>query len=168
MRSKNAAESCWRDQRNHGYQVRLSKPELETFMGKRQFAALPFRLDNSEFRVLLITTKRKRRWSIPKGSPMRKKHPHHSAALEAYEEAGLVGVIETRPVGNFKHRKRKGERKRTLNVAVFPMKVHRQERWWPEKGERQAIWVSAETAARLVRKTRLRRLITRFAATCPQ
>jgi 8-oxo-dGTP pyrophosphatase MutT (NUDIX family) len=133
-------------------------------MGKKQFAALPFRLDNSELHVMLITTRRKRRWSVPKGSPMRNKKPHHTAALEAYEEAGLVGVIATRAMGSFKHRKRKGDRKRTMDVSVFPMKVHGQERWWPEKGERQAIWVSAETAARLVHKVELRRLIIRFAA----
>ncbi|MCK1421266.1 NUDIX hydrolase [Bradyrhizobium sp. 180] len=133
-------------------------------MGKKQFAALPFRLDNSELRVMLITTRRKRRWSVPKGSPMRNKEPHLTAALEAYEEAGLVGIIATRAMGSFKHRKRKGDRKRTMDVAVFPMKVHGQERWWPEKGEREATWVSAETAARLVHKAELRRLIARFAA----
>ena len=32
------------------------------------------------------------------------------------------------------------------------------------KGERDAIWVSPKTAARLVHKARLRRLITRFAS----
>lgn len=133
-------------------------------MGKKQFAALPFRLDNSELRVLLITTRRKRRWSVPKGSPMRNKEPYLTAALEAYEEAGLIGVIATRAMGSFKHRKRKGDRKRTMDVAVFPMKVHGQERWWPEKGEREAIWVSAERAAHLVHKAELRRLIARFAA----
>src|SRR3569623_2290243 len=105
-------------------------------MGKKQFAALPFRVENSELRVLLITTRRKRRWSIPKGSPMRKTEPHRTAALEAYEEAGLTGAIAKRSVGSFKHRKRKGARKQTLDVDVFPMKVHGQERWWPEKGER--------------------------------
>ena len=133
-------------------------------MGKKQFAALPFRLDNSELRVLLITTRRKRRWSVPKGSPMRNKEPHLTAALEAYEEAGLIGIIATRAMGSFKHRKRKGDRKQIMDVAVFPMKVHGQERWWPAKGERKAIWVSAETAGRLVHKAELRRLIARFAA----
>ncbi|WP_407123404.1 NUDIX hydrolase [Bradyrhizobium sp. STM 3561] len=133
-------------------------------MGKKQFAALPFRVDNSELHVMLITTRRKRRWSVPKGSPMRNKEPHHTAALEACEEAGLIGVVAKRALGSFKHRKRKGERKWTLNVAVFPMKVHGQERWWPEKGEREAIRVPAETAARLVHKAQLRRLINRFAA----
>lgn len=86
---------------------------------------------------MLIMTRRKRRWSVPKGSPMRSKKPHHTAALEDYEEAGLVGDIATRAMGRFKHRKRKGDRKRTIDVAVFPMKVHGQERWWPEKGERE-------------------------------
>ena len=132
-------------------------------MGKKQFAALPFRLDKSELRVMLITTRRKRRWSVPKGSPMRNKKPHLTAAIEAYEEAGLVGVIATRAVGSFKHRKRKGDRKRTMSVDVFPMRVHGRERWWPEKGERDAIWVSPKTAARLVHKPQLRRLIARFA-----
>jgi hypothetical protein len=32
---------------------------------------LPFRLDDSELRVMLITTRRKRRWSVPKGSLIR-------------------------------------------------------------------------------------------------
>ncbi|WP_439373961.1 NUDIX hydrolase [Bradyrhizobium sp. PMVTL-01] len=133
-------------------------------MGNKQFAALPFRLDNSELRVMLITTRRKRRWSVPKGSLIRNTSPHRTAALEAYEEAGVMGVIAKRALGSFKHRKRKGERTRTVDVAVFPMKVHGRERWWPEKGEREAIWVSAEMAARLVHKAELRQLIKRFAA----
>jgi 8-oxo-dGTP pyrophosphatase MutT (NUDIX family) len=84
--------------------------------------------------------------------------------LEAYEEAGLIGAVAKRALGSFKHRKRKGERKRAMDVAVFPMRVHGQESWWPEKRERDAIWVSAEKAARLVHKAQLRRLIVRFAA----
>jgi 8-oxo-dGTP pyrophosphatase MutT (NUDIX family) len=133
-------------------------------MGKKQFAALPFRQDKSELRVMLITTRRKRRWSVPKGSPIRKNEPHRTAALEAYEEAGLIGAVAKRALGSFKHRKLKGRRKQTLDVAVFPMKVRRQESWWPEKAERAAIWVSAEKATRLVHKAQLRRLIVRFAA----
>jgi hypothetical protein len=44
------------------------------------------------------------------------------------------------------------------------MKVRGQERWWPEKGERRAIWVSPTVATELVRKERLTQLISRFAA----
>ncbi|WPM83744.1 hypothetical protein ML401_38900 [Bradyrhizobium sp. 62B] len=65
-------------------------------MGKKQFAALPFRRHKSELHVMLITTRRKRRWSVPKGSLIRNTEPHRTAALEAYEEAGLIGVIAKR------------------------------------------------------------------------
>jgi hypothetical protein len=51
-----------------------------------------------------------------------------------------------------------------MDVIVFPMKVHGQVSWWPEKGEREAIWVSAQEATRLIHKVKLRRLIARFAA----
>lgn len=132
-------------------------------MGSRQFAALPFRVDQSELQVMLITTRRNRRWSVPKGSQVGKTAPHRTAALEAYEEAGLTGAVAKRALGSFKHRKQKRKRKQTLDVAVFPMKVRGQESWWPEKGERDAIWVSAEEAMRLVHKDQLWRLIARFA-----
>jgi 8-oxo-dGTP pyrophosphatase MutT (NUDIX family) len=35
-----------------------------------------------------------RRWVIPKGWPMKGRSPHGAAAMEASEEAGLVGKIE--------------------------------------------------------------------------
>src|SRR3954452_2727389 len=94
--------------------VRLSNSELESLMGKKQFAALPFRLDNSELRVLLITTRRKRRWSVPKGSQIGKTAPHRTAELEAHEEAGLIGFAAKRAFGSFKHRKQKGRRKQRM------------------------------------------------------
>jgi 8-oxo-dGTP pyrophosphatase MutT (NUDIX family) len=133
-------------------------------LGKKQFAALPFRLEKSELRVMLITTRNKGRWSVPKGSPIPRMRPHRTAAQEAFEEAGVTGPVAKRAVGSFKHCRWKGERKQTIDVDVFPLKVCRQESWWPEKGERKAIWVSARRATRLVHKAALRRLIARFAA----
>jgi 8-oxo-dGTP pyrophosphatase MutT (NUDIX family) len=137
---------------------------LEAFMGSKQFAALPFRGDETDLEVLLITTRRKRRWSLPKGSRIGSKKPHRTAELEAYEEAGLTGAIRKQALGSFKHRKQKGKRKQILDVAVFPMKVSRQQSWWPEKGRREMIWLSPDDAARLVHKAELSRLIVRFAA----
>lgn len=81
-------------------------------MGRKQFATLPLRLDECQLRVMLITTRRKRRWSFPKGSLMRNTAPHRTAAIEAYEEAGLIGIIAKPALGSFKHCKRKGDRKR--------------------------------------------------------
>jgi hypothetical protein len=42
-------------------------------------------VDGAGVKVMLITTRRKRRWSVPKGNPIRKEKPHRTAAIEAYD-----------------------------------------------------------------------------------
>jgi 8-oxo-dGTP pyrophosphatase MutT (NUDIX family) len=68
-------------------------------MATKQFAALPFRILDQEISVLLITTRRKRRWSVPKGWPILPGKPHLTAEIEAYEEAGLIGKVGEKPLG---------------------------------------------------------------------
>src|SRR5262249_27670124 len=63
-----------------------------------QYAALPYRLrGRSRTEVMLVTSRETRRWIIPKGWPHKGKAPHHSAAREAFEEAGVVGTIKYGP-----------------------------------------------------------------------
>jgi 8-oxo-dGTP pyrophosphatase MutT (NUDIX family) len=132
-------------------------------MKAKQIAALPFRTKSAKLRILLITTRGKRRWSVPKGWPMRRKQPHRAAAVEAYEEAGLLGRVSRSAIGRFRHSKRKGKRKIVLDVKVFPLKVKKRSKRWPERGERRAIWLPASEAARRVYRPGLRQLIERFA-----
>jgi 8-oxo-dGTP pyrophosphatase MutT (NUDIX family) len=132
-------------------------------MASKQFAALPFRMGDDGINVLLITTRRKQRWSVPKGWPITKETPHRTAAIEAYEEAGLVGKISAKPVGRYKYRKQKGKRKIACDVKLFPLRVKGQKKRWPERGQRESIWLPARKAARLVHKPQLSRLIERFA-----
>jgi 8-oxo-dGTP pyrophosphatase MutT (NUDIX family) len=132
-------------------------------MRTKQVAALPFRTTNRELSILLITTRGKRRWSVPKGWPMPRKRARQTAAIEAYEEAGLLGQISAKAIGAFKHRKRKGKRKIVCDVKLFPLKVKKQRKRWPERGQRQAVWLPASEAARRVHRPQLRRLIQRFA-----
>lgn len=132
-------------------------------MKNKQVAALPFRIEDMELSILLITTRGKRRWSVPKGWPMPRKRPHRTAAVEAYEEAGLRGKISRRAVGQFKHRKRKGKRKITCEVQLFPLEVRKQHTRWPERGQRKVIWLPAAKAARRIRQAKLRELIESFA-----
>lgn len=57
-----------------------------------QYAALPYRVDGSaRTEIMLITSRERRRWIIPKGWPHKGRAPHRSAAREAFEEAGVVG-----------------------------------------------------------------------------
>src|SRR3978361_1829903 len=71
----------------------------------KQFAALPYRMRNDGIEILLITTRKKRRWSVPKGWPLKRKAPQQTAATEAYEEAGLQGAVGDQRIGQFRNRR---------------------------------------------------------------
>ena len=113
---------------------------------------------------MLVTSRETRRWIIPKGWPQKGKAPHHSAAREAYEEAGVVGATARRPLGSFEYEKRvKHGRLVICEVYVFPLKVKRQNKKWPERWEREVKWVSASRAANWIKEPMLRTIIRRLA-----
>ena len=145
--------------RNQARESRLHLFGFEGSMIPTLFAALPFRIRNDEISVLLITTRRKRRWSAPKGWPIAGCGPQQTAEIEAYEEAGLIGRA-ARSVGRYQHRKQK--RKIVCQVELFPLEVSKRKKRWPEKGQRAAVWISATQAAKMVHKPQLRRLILEF------
>src|SRR3954466_2031064 len=119
-------------------------------MKSKQYAALPFRRHQNRLEVLLITTRNKGRWSVPKGWPIDRKTPHGTAEIEAFEEAGLLGKIAPVEVGRFKHRKLRKKQEVKCEVRIFPLKVTNEESDWPEKGQRRRRWVSHHAAAQLV------------------
>ena len=44
-------------------------------MKLKQFAALPYRMHHATLEVLLITTRKKRQWSVPKLKKLKEKFP---------------------------------------------------------------------------------------------
>jgi 8-oxo-dGTP pyrophosphatase MutT (NUDIX family) len=130
-----------------------------------QYAALPFRVNGESVEILLITSRRTRRWIVPKGWPIEGLGPAQSAAREALEEAGISGEVDKAPVGNFHYLK---ETKRGTSVPcrveLFALKVTRQHRTWMEKEEREQRWFPLGEAARSVGEPQLRRLILKFGA----
>jgi 8-oxo-dGTP pyrophosphatase MutT (NUDIX family) len=131
-----------------------------------QYAALPYRLSGRSRKVMLVTSRETRRWIIPKGWPHKGKAPHHSAAREAFEEAGVVGAVRGHPLGSFAYEKRfKNGRVVLCEVHVFPLKVRRQNKQWPERRQREVKWVSAKEAAEKVQEPKLSAIIRRLART---
>src|SRR3954462_14456638 len=104
-----------------------------------QYAALPYRLTGRRSaEVMLVTSRETQRWIIPKGWPHKGKAPHNSAAREAFEEAGVLGVVAKRSVGSFRYEKRlKNGAVTVCEVHVFPLRVSRQRKNWPEKDQRE-------------------------------
>ncbi|MGA7487200.1 MAG: NUDIX hydrolase [Xanthobacteraceae bacterium] len=132
-----------------------------------QYAALPYRLmGKSRTEVMLVTSRGRQRWIIPKGWPQKGRAPHHSAAREAFEEAGVVGVVDSRSVGSFPYQKRlKNGGVIDCEVEVYALRVLRQSKQWPESRQRQVKWVSAKEAAQTVQEPRLSTIIRRWAPT---
>jgi 8-oxo-dGTP pyrophosphatase MutT (NUDIX family) len=127
-----------------------------------QFAALPYRIKNDAVEILLITTRTKGRWTVPKGWPIRHATPQQTAATEAYEEAGVYGAIGDRQIGRFRKRRLKKARRVRCNVRIYPLQVIELQEDWPEKHQRCRIWVAPGEAAKLVKKSGLRRAIRSF------
>ncbi|HKW54625.1 MAG TPA: NUDIX hydrolase [Stellaceae bacterium] len=116
-----------------------------------QYAALPFVLRNGQPRVMLVTSRGKRRWIIPKGWPAKNLTPHACAAKEAYEEAGIVGKIAENPLGTYRYKKRlRSGAKAIFEVEAYLLEVEHQLKDWPEKGQRVTRWMVPARAARLV------------------
>ena len=126
-----------------------------------QTGALPWRLGpKKRFQVLLVTGRRSRRWTIPKGWPMSGKTLAEAAEVEAFEEAGVKGKVDPEPLGSFNHTKQNlpiG----TLDVRILvhPMSVEREFPKWPEFGQRRRKWFTAEEAAEKVDSEELGALI---------
>lgn len=130
-----------------------------------QVAALPYRVTEAGLEVMLITSRRTRRWIVPKGWPEMGSTPAADAAREATEEAGVIGEIADKPLGAFHYLKeRKHGDGTNCRVNLFPLKVTRQRRTWPEKALREAKWFAYAEAAALVTEPELKRLILKFGA----
>jgi 8-oxo-dGTP pyrophosphatase MutT (NUDIX family) len=114
--------------------------------------------------VLLVTSRDTGRWIIPKGWPKIGLPPHRTAEEEAFEEAGVAGKVGKKRIGTYSYDKvlRTG-RTTSCRVQVFPLRVTRQHKQWPEKHQRQTRWYRLRDAARFVKEPSLRRLIRKFA-----
>ncbi len=136
----------------------MSKPRI-------QYGALPFRIAEGGLQVLLATSRETKRWIIPKGWPMKGKSPHRTAEREAFEEAGLKGKIQHRPIGSYRYEKKmKDGAFVECEVAVFPLKVSAQRRRWPEYEQRETRWFAPADAAASVQEPELASLIARLEA----
>jgi 8-oxo-dGTP pyrophosphatase MutT (NUDIX family) len=103
-----------------------------------QAAAIP-EWDN---RICLITSSSGKRWVIPKGCLEPGKSVRRIALQEAWEEAGLSGILQPHPVGSYLYEKW-GE---TYHVTVFLMEVAEIADDWPERRFRLRRWMRPEKA----------------------
>ncbi|MDZ5451820.1 NUDIX hydrolase [Labrys sp. ZIDIC5] len=130
----------------------------------RQVGALPLRIQRGKTEVCLVTTRETRRWTIPKGWPMRNHKDCRAAAIEAEEEAGLLGKIGKEPVGEYLYWKRRDLHFDLVRVFVYRLDVTGHLPVWREMNEREVRWFTPGDAALLVEEPGLSALLEQVAS----
>lgn len=139
---------------------RFSLPSRTVEECVTQYGAICWRMNRGHVQVLLITSRDTGRWVIPKGWPMAGLGPAGSAEKEAWEEAGVEGLIAPVRLGRFTYDKiMPGQTSFLCAVDVFALRVAKLRANFPERKERRRKWFDAAKAARKVAEPDLRQLL---------
>lgn len=141
-----------------------SKPQAGSSGDVAQVAALPYLVNEHGLNVLMITSRGRGRWVLPKGHLETGLSAMQTVALEADEEAGIAGALDADPIGTYTYRKFDDPKQRLYVVSVYPMRVERMAHTWQEDHERRRLWFPCDVAATLVEEDGLRQIIREFGA----
>ncbi|MFW6296494.1 MAG: NUDIX hydrolase [Halothece sp.] len=119
-----------------------------------QSGVIPYRIQDGKVEILLITSRKKKRWVIPKGLVETEMSSQDSAAKEAWEEAGIIGEVLPDLVGTYQYKKCGG----ICQVDVFLLRVERLLDEWLES-DREREWLSVKEAVKRLREKALKRII---------
>jgi 8-oxo-dGTP pyrophosphatase MutT (NUDIX family) len=117
----------------------------------RQAAAIPLR----DGLLCVVTSRSGKRWVVPKGCLEPGKTSGEIALQEAWEEAGLTGILEPEPIGSYLYTKTGF----TYHVTVFVMLVTEAAEEWPERMMRERTWLTRSQALLQIEELGLRDLI---------
>lgn len=128
----------------------------------QQSGVIPYRVQDGKIEVLLITTRDRQRWAIPKGGISDGMSPHDSAAKEAWEEAGVIGQVIPDQFGTYKYRKQGN----IYNVTMYLLPVEIVSEDYPEANQRQRQWLELTKAIQQIKTASLKRVFRDFVQTC--
>ncbi len=128
-----------------------------------QCAAIPYRrTEAGGLEILLVTSRGKANWIIPKGKVKPGKSAAISAQEEVYEESGARGLLDQALVARCDLPAAGGETRE--HMQIFALEVQDLVLIWPEMFQRQRRWVSLAKAVEMVRAPHLRKALKAFAA----
>ena len=129
-----------------------------TMSVKTQYGVIPYTNKKKSPKIILITSRTNGYWIFPKGNPMKKKTFFQSAAVEAYEEAGVRGTVNKKASYTIKFRHQNIDHK----IVLFPMKIETLLDEWPERKERKRKVVSVEKALKMIELTSLQNCLKKW------
>jgi len=125
---------------------------IETYI--EQSGVIPYRLEQGKIEILLVSSRKKKRWVIPKGIVEPDLTPQDSAAKEALEEGGILGEVLPESVGTYTYEKWGG----VCRVVVFLLKVTSLEANWLEDF-RERQWFSLSEARKRLDEAELKNIL---------
>lgn len=125
-----------------------------------QVAALPWRMQDCCPQVLLVTSRRSGHWMLPKGWQIDGMDLAASAQIEAFEEAGVLGMISRQPIGSYRYLKLLDNgRSLPSQALVFSLRVTSELDAWPEQRQRSRAWLGLDAAVARVQSPALARML---------
>jgi len=125
-----------------------------------QSAVVPYVLDDGELKIVLITSLKSKKWIVPKGVVEKGMTPQESAAKEAFEEAGVIGIPGVREIGAYQYEKWGG----ICTVKVYTMEVEELLNEWDESCKRERLVEDIDKAVELIANNDLKIMIKNFFA----
>jgi len=127
-----------------------------------QSAVLAYCFEGGTPKVLMVTSRGRGRWVLPKGRIEDGQTAKQAAVAEAFEEAGITGALADTKIGTYSYSKIDRPDDNSYRVRVYPMAVSSMSDDWPEKHERQRLWMDFPSAASAVEEPGLQLLLRDF------
>ena len=127
-----------------------------------QSGVIAYGLNEGNLSLVLITSKSTKRWVVPKGHIEPNLTAKESAEQEAFEEAGIEGVVSDVTVGSYDYTKHDKEDSNIYRVSLFPMEIQRLHNDWPEANLRARQWMTIPQAVNAVNEETLKLLLKNF------
>ena len=128
-----------------------------------QVAALCYRRVDDGYEILLVTSRGRGNWILPKGWPKKKISSAQTALEEAFEEAGIRGDVLEKSIGEYRYTKSTKYGLMLDCVAtIYEVAFTEMAQKYPEKGDRKVRWFTPEAAADAVSSPELAEVLRRF------
>mmetsp|Transcript_6523 Transcript_6523/g.9837 ORF Transcript_6523/g.9837 Transcript_6523/m.9837 type:complete len:174 (+) Transcript_6523:319-840(+) len=116
------------------------------------------RSESEGLKIVLVTSSRNEGWILPKGGWENDESSEEGAAREAYEEAGVMGVISS-TIGTFSYIGKQGKEGKAV---MYILEVNEMLERWPESFRRQRRMVGIEEANNFLFRPEQRDVISKL------
>lgn len=123
----------------------------------RQSSVIPFRKNSGHLELLVISTRKKKKWIFPKGIIEQGLSPQKSAEKEALEEAGIKGDILPNSFGTYEVEKWGG----ICMISVYALNVKNTLDKW-EEDFRDRKWINADDVGKYLNNKDLLNIVDYF------